>query len=592
MPKYQGMTMVELQLALAAARDAGQRRDRVPSSDHDTAKLLEDLRVHEIELEMQNLALREAHAEVAESTARYADLYDSAPITYCAFDAQGALLEINLTGAAVLGRSREALLGLPFVASARVERPAAFFEHVGRCFAGEARVVSEVELTAAAGPVVMEMVSTPVRAADGRVIGCRTAMLDITERRRAVEVLRLFGDLALQIGGIKDSALAIDELARMLVPAVADLSVVLLFASGGQRAQVAAAHIDPAAEAGLRELEQVFPRLAGLEEIVAAVQTTGRPVLLPRARGPGAEEVSSGDGAALAALSVRSLLVVPLAARAQVVGVLALGASSSGRRSGAAARALAVEIARRAARVVGMAQLYGDALRATRARDEVMALVSHDLGGTAAAIAMAAESLLAGRKREERRGVGRGQVELIRRSAEFIQHMVRDLLDTTLIELGRLSVIRTPVLAAEVVAEAVEVVQQVATHAGVELAVDVPEDLLVLADRDRVRQVIVNLASNALKFSDRGAIVRLLVTSDEQRARFAVSDQGPGIAPADRERVFETFWHGEGTQSSGLGLAIAKRILDVHGERIWTETNPAGGATFLFTLPRAPTEQP
>ena len=118
MPNYQGMTMAELHGALAAARESRAQA----AADDRAGLLLQDLRVHEIELEVQNLELRHAHAALAESNARYADLYDSAPICYCTFDARGSLLDINLTGAAMLGRDRGALLGLPFVAVARIER--------------------------------------------------------------------------------------------------------------------------------------------------------------------------------------------------------------------------------------------------------------------------------------------------------------------------------------------------------------------------------------------------------------------------------------------------------------------------------------
>jgi PAS domain S-box-containing protein len=574
----------DLERALAAARARAAEQDAADQ----TAALLNDLRVHELELEMQNLELREAHAELAASSARYADLYDSAPIPYCTFDDRGRIGDINLTGAGWLGRPRAELVGLPFVAVARPEPAAQFFAHVRRCYAGENRVVSELAITTpVAGAMAVQLISTPSRDRDGGVIGARTAIIDVTERNRAVEILRLFGDLALQIGGIKDTGTAIDDLARTLVPGVADLAVVLLFAAAGLEPRVAAAHALPVrAPAPTRGALERFPHLPGVEETVARVARTGVPELLPDFSATRAERISASESQLLTELSVDSLIVVPLTAGARVLGVLALATSRSGRRYGKADLALAQEIGRRASRIVGTAQLYGDAIKATQARDEILALVSHDLGGTAAAIAMAASALLERPAGDEALDSGRGHVELIRRSAQSMQHMVRDLLDSTLIEMGHLRLNRAPVVVTELLEEAIDRVRQSAEAAGVQIVVSAPPGLAVVADRERVRQVIVNLLDNALKFSDAGTTIRLDASEDGARVRFALTDEGPGILEADRERVFDAFWHGQGSKSAGLGLAIAKRIMDVHGERIWVETAPGGGATFQFTLPR------
>ena len=168
-----------------------------------------------------------------------------------------------------------------------------------------------------------------------------------------------------------------------------------------------------------------LPALARVAQLVARVTDTQLALLVPAAGAIGSQ-ISAGEAAAVEALGVRSLILVPLLARTRVSGVLALATTSAERGFGAAELALGTEIGRRASRFIGTAQLYGDALRATHARDEVMALVSHDLGGTAAAIAMAASALLDAGQRQAAEASDRGQVELIRRSAESIQRMVRD----------------------------------------------------------------------------------------------------------------------------------------------------------------------
>ena len=583
MPNYRATSKEGLERELAIARRA--RAEHHPCDDG-TSALVHELQVHQIELEMQNLELRAAQAELAESTARYADLYDSAPIPYCTFDATGLLIDINLTGARTLGWERAEVLGRPFVGIARVKDPADFFRHIRACFEGAERPVTEVAITTrAAGAVTVQMISTPSHDREGKVVGCRTALVDVTERKRAVEVLQLFGDLVLRIDAFEDTGFAVDELASMLVPGVADLSVVLLFGGATHPRRVAVAHADSSRAGAVRELEQVFPDLPGIREAVTRVADSGAPELV-------ADFLETAAAAAeaapvLAELAIGSLIVVPLTSRGRALGVLAMATSASGRRYGPADLTLAKGIGRRVSRVLAMAQRYGDALRAAQARDEMLALVSHDLGGTASAIAMAAAALLE-RSCAEVPGAGsRRQVELIRRSAESMQQMVRDLLDTALIEMGHLRLNRTHVAVVDLARDAIEVVKQSAEQAGVQIVVDAPPRLGVLADRLRMRQVLVNLLSNALKFSDSGAAIRIAADGDGDRVEIAVSDEGPGIPEPDRARVFDAFWHGGRSHGTGLGLAIAKRIIDVHGERIRAENTPGSGATVSFTLPRA-----
>jgi PAS domain S-box-containing protein len=154
------------------------------NEEEDAARLVHELHVHQVELEMQNRELREAQQRLELSRDRYAELYDRAPVGYATLDASAAILEINLTGAALLGRERENLIGLPFVASARVKSAGAFFAHVQECARGRSSV-TDIEIETAKGQFVLQLTTTPNLAADGRFEGCRMTMNDVTERRRA-----------------------------------------------------------------------------------------------------------------------------------------------------------------------------------------------------------------------------------------------------------------------------------------------------------------------------------------------------------------------------------------------------------------------
>ena len=121
------------------------------------------------------------------------------------------------------------------------------------------------------------------------------------------------------------------------------------------------------------------------------------------------------------------------------------------------------------------------------------------------------------------------------------------------------------------------------------LALDPAVDL-VEGDERRIRQVVFNLLSNAVKFTPEGGRVDIQTARADGEVRVAVTDTGPGIPPADQERIFEEFQQaqpeeGERPEGTGLGLALSKKLVELHGGRIWVESEPGRGSTFVFTLP-------
>jgi signal transduction histidine kinase len=113
--------------------------------------------------------------------------------------------------------------------------------------------------------------------------------------------------------------------------------------------------------------------------------------------------------------------------------------------------------------------------------------------------------------------------------------------------------------------------------------------LAVRADRERVLQVLSNLLGNAIKFTPEGGDVAISVARDGEMIRFTIADSGPGIHPEHQAHVFERYWKHEtqGAKGTGLGLFIARSLVDAHGGRIWIESQPGRGATFHFTIPSA-----
>lgn len=169
-----------------------------------------------------------------------------------------------------------------------------------------------------------------------------------------------------------------------------------------------------------------------------------------------------------------------------------------------------------------------------------------------------------------------------------MQRLVRDLLEVARLESGHVELARARVSPARLLAQALEL-QRTAGASSVELRLELDEDLPeVWADGDRVLQILANLLGNAVKFTSRGWIA-LAAKAGEHEVQISVRDSGSGISPEDVPRLFDRFWQARraNANGAGLGLAIAKRLVELHGGRIWAQSTVGEGSTFSFTLPVA-----
>ncbi|HEX3766028.1 MAG TPA: HAMP domain-containing sensor histidine kinase [Kofleriaceae bacterium] len=226
-----------------------------------------------------------------------------------------------------------------------------------------------------------------------------------------------------------------------------------------------------------------------------------------------------------------------------------------------------------------------DALRrAVAARDEALAIVSHDLRNPLSAVQLSTR-LLGELGLDER---ARKHVEMIQRAARSMSRLIEDLLDTVAIEAGRLALDVRPELVTALLGAVSERNEPAARDRGVALRAtcDVP-DVAIRADRARVIQVFGNLIGTLLTFCRAGDAVTISCQVDGDAVEFAISDTGPGIDPGLVPHLFEPYWTAPPNvrRRLGLGLYIARGIVDHHGGRIRVEARP--GAAFVFTLPRA-----
>lgn len=290
-------------------------------------------------------------------------------------------------------------------------------------------------------------------------------------------------------------------------------------------------------------------------------------------------------------LEAEHALVVPLVSRGRTLGTLILirthAMPAPDDRTTAAVSALGERITT----AIENARLYDAARRATRTRDEVLGIVSHDLRNPVSAIAMCARVL---RDTPPEDALARHALAAtIYESTEWMGRLIQDLLDVTSLEAGKLSIELRGEDIGPIVRSAIADFAPASREQSLTLHDEIGREIpRVRADASRVRQVLGNLLGNAIKFSPPGGRVRITAAADAREVVVAITDDGPGISAEDFPRLFDRYWHAQQSSTTlghGLGLAIAKGIVEAHGGRIWVTSGPGPGSTFSFSLPR---EQP
>jgi len=381
----------------------------------------------------------------------------------------------------------------------------------------------------------------------------------------------------------------LETVVRVVVPEMADFCLLHVRNEDGVFRRAAVHH----AEFEKRTLLTEFPDLIEGSSLPSWIDEVLRSKK-PRRRTLSQQDLedfatSPAYGPSFRALSPRVLLAVPLVLRDEVVGLLQLGMAESGRTYRDDDLYLAQNVAHHAMLGIQAALLHRATQGAVLARDSLFRLVSHDLTNYLNAVVVATE-FLARQAAAMKEGLDQTSVDSIRSAVRGMVQLISSLRDATMVETGQFAIRPRPEAPNTLVRNSVTVVGPQIEAASLRLEVDLAEGLPdVFCDRDRVVQVFVNLIGNALKFVSEGAI-RIEGERDGSTVRFAVADQGPGIAEHDRCHLFERYWKGECAtqQGTGLGLYIARGIVEAHGGTIWVESTVGRGTTFYFTLPIDP----
>jgi len=240
--------------------------------------------------------------------------------------------------------------------------------------------------------------------------------------------------------------------------------------------------------------------------------------------------------------------------------------------------------------VILVLQDVTELLRLARARRDMVANFSHDLRTPISSIRLLVDTLsqnLGRNPERDARLVGR-----IAGETDSLQHMTQELIDLSMIESGRAIIRMVQVEFSAILREAFNMMGTQVEQKKLNVVNKIPDDLRVLADPEQTRRVIANIMHNAVKFTPSGGKITFSAKCGKQMATIYIKDTGHGIPPQDRARIFERFYQVDTARSdnaggSGLGLSIAKHIIEAQGGKIWAEATEPHGACICFTIPLA-----
>jgi signal transduction histidine kinase len=403
------------------------------------------------------------------------------------------------------------------------------------------------------------------------------------------EWLRFLAHAGETLGSSLEYEETLRRVCRLAVPLLADYCVVDLLDDGVLR-RVEAVHAEPERREAMERLKRnPIPLDHPTHPSVVAVRT-GEARLVEEAAGAFANpEVAPEHARLVRELQPRSAIAVPMrAGSGEVLGAVTLVASGSERRYGARDLRRARELGARAAYAIENARLYARTAEANRAKADFLAVMSHELRTPLNAILGYTDLFLAGVP-EPLPARATPNMERVHGAARHLRSLIEEVLSFARLEAGHEQAGREATDLVEVVRAAVSFCEPLARERGLDFRADLPDALVAHTDARKARQIVVNLAANAVKFTERGE-VSVSAAAENGDAVVRVRDTGPGIAPEHLERIFEPFWQADQRLArahggSGLGLSVARRLARLLGGELEVESRPGEGTEFVLRLP-------
>ncbi len=513
--------------------------------------MLHELQVHQIELEMQNEELRDSQIELDRMRAHYFDLYDLAPAGYCTMSERGLIMQANLTAAGLLGVARGALLGLPLTRFIHRGDADSYYLHRKKLVeTGDAQSF-ELRMVKQDGSQVWVQLSATVARDAAGAQELRTVLSDVSTRKLAEDALHATEDRYRQLFESMDEGFCVID---------------MIFDAAGRAVDYRFLEVNPS-----------FERQSGLHAVV------GKRIreLVPQLE---AHWFATYGQVALTGEPIRFLAQAwDMQQRWFDLYAFRLGGRDSRKvavlfRNETARKQLElrVEEARRVAE------------KANLAKSEFLSSMSHELRTPLGAILGFAQLLEAASPPPTPQQ--QGNVEQILKAGWHLLELVNEILDLAAVESGHVSLSIEPIMLDEVLRECESMAAAQAMRHGVGVTFAAPaERFFIKADRTRIKQVIINLVSNAIKYNRPAGTVRVTCTRRPgDFLRISVQDTGAGLAPEQLDQLFEPFnrlgQQAGATEGTGIGLVLTKQLVEMMGGTIGVESQVGTGSVFWVEL--------
>jgi signal transduction histidine kinase len=405
---------------------------------------------------------------------------------------------------------------------------------------------------------------------------------------------KILSDFSATLAKTLDYSDTIKNIAQMTVPTIADSCAVDVYTPNSNKViRIAVSATDKNVERAYWELGKKYPVEPDSEHPLAKVIRLGRGQVYTELDDLFFTKMAINEEhlALFLALNMKSGMIASISLGGRLLGALTFGSSTPGRFK-EEDLSIVQEIGRRAAFALESSRLYAESQRAVQTRDDILAMVSHDLKNPLTSIRMSAELCLRqindlGIKNKKQMS---NVLHNINRYSEHMLRMIGDLLDVASIEAGKFSVRPSFEQFDIMLKELIEQLKPIADEKSLYLeyvqTTPIPQ---AFCDLDRIRQVCSNLIGNAIKFSHTGSRITIRLDATEEEIKFSVSDSGPGIARKNLNCLFDRYWQAKGItqRGTGLGLYISKGIIEAHAGKIWVESELGHGTTVFFLLPSA-----
>ena len=577
---------------------------------------LGNLQSVEEQLRRQNEELTAAHRALEKERSSYQALFDFAPDGYVVTGFEGAIREANTAAAALLNTPKELLPGQSLSEFMVPSDRAEFRERLHALHLGSIERVEDWQASIRPrnlAPIPAALTVVAERSAPA-VAGLRWLIRDVTERRRlekererwlvgqakarAARRFEFLAEASSLLVRSLDVEASLSRVANLTASFAAGWCFISVVEPDGSLRQLEAAHADPSAADLAKQLRRHC--LFGGPAAGNQRPSLDHPQIVHPLTEEWCNRAADGPEHAelLRQLSGGGAMILPLRFHNRLMGVLTLISPFGTHRYRPSDRIVTEDLARRCALALENARLYREmvaerdkAERASRAKDEFVAILGHELRNPLTPV-IGWTRILKNHTLISRDPLLAEGVRAMEKNAMTLARLVGDCTDMAKISEGKIQIERAFVDLNHIVTASVDAIREMADEREIKLAVDLtPEPVPVLGDAMRLEQVIMNLLINAVKYTNSGGLVSVRTVIFDGEARVEVSDTGIGIDRAFLEQIFEPFRQGTTSwltsrSGLGLGLAIARRIVELHGGQVWAESQGLGcGSTFCIRLP-------